>query len=103
MTWRIFEPLIAALVAITILGGAAYIRIMFEGKIDARSVVEAANYSVQTVTTVGYGNWVPPGVPEDDPRILIMKLISVPFMLSGPLLFGTVVAFVANLVIVPRV
>lgn len=96
MTWRIFEGLISALAALTIINWALYILIMFEGKIDARSVIEAANYSVQTVTTVGYGNWVPPGIPENDPRILMVKLLSLPFMLSGPLLFGTTIGIVAN-------
>lgn len=61
---------------------------------------EALNYSFQTITTVGYGNWVPVGwdasKPELQERILYVKAISVPFMLVGGSLFAIVIGIVAN-------
>lgn len=97
MTWHFFEGVIATLVAVIILGTLIYINVMFSGKINQSSVIEGLNYSVQTVTTVGYGNWVPPGITEDDNRILTLKLVSVPFMLIGATTFSVLIGVVANL------
>jgi hypothetical protein len=99
VTWHFFEGVIATLVAVIILGTLIYINInvMFSGKINQSSVIEGLNYSVQTVTTVGYGNWVPPGITEDDNRILTLKLVSVPFMLIGATTFSVLIGIVANL------
>lgn len=38
---------------------AAYHWLMFGPNITVESLIEAFNYSLQTITTVGYGNWVP--------------------------------------------
>jgi hypothetical protein len=32
-----------------------------EGSPSSSSLIETFNYSFQTITTVGYGNWVPAG------------------------------------------
>ena len=101
MDWRKAEPLLALtslLLALMLIFGTAYIYIMFRGNVTAESLVEAANYAAQTVTTVGYGNWVPRGVEEDDSRILEMKRLSVPFMLCGATLFAVIIGIVANLI-----
>lgn len=71
---------------------------MFDGTITLGSVTEAVNYATQTVTTVGYGNWVPAGMPPADPRILAMKFASVPFMIFGATLFSAIIGIVANLI-----
>ena len=94
----VLRILLFALFVAVLLFGMAYIDIMFKGDITAESLTEAANYAAQTVTTVGYGNWVPKGVDAQDPRILEMKLISVPFMLLGATLFAVIIGIVANLI-----
>jgi hypothetical protein len=71
---------------------------MFEGAIDFVSLTEAFNYSVQTITTIGYGNWVPAHVDPRDPRILTMKRLSIPFMLIAGSLFAVLVGVIANAV-----
>ena len=70
------------------------------------AVIEALNFSVQTITTVGYGNWVsenPPCHGKVDvwiplgaawvkvPGVLLMKLVSVPFMLVGAGIFAVTI------------
>jgi hypothetical protein len=79
---------------------AAYHWVMFGASPTQEFVIEALNYAVQTVTTVGYGNWVPFGWKADDPdilkRILYVKAISVPFMLVGGALFAVLVGIIAN-------
>jgi hypothetical protein len=66
--------------------------IMFDGRYTPETVVEALNFSVQAVTTVGYGNWKPAAVEEKDTRVLWVKVISIPTMLAGPLAFGLLVS-----------
>src|SRR2546428_12745510 len=82
-SFHVFEGVAATLIAVIIFGALIYINVMFGGQIHRESVIEGLNYSVQTVTTVGYGNWVPPGIKENDDRILNLKLVSIPFMLIG--------------------
>ena len=94
----VLRILLFALFVAVLLFGMAYIDIMFNGDISAESLTEAAYYAAQTVTTVGYGNWVPKGVDAQDPRILEMKLVSVPFMLLGATLFAVIIGIVANLI-----
>ena len=37
---------------------------------DAGAIVEALNFSVQTVTTVRYGNWAS-GLPDQHPTVIL--------------------------------
>ena len=60
------------------------------------SYVDAPYFSVQTVTTVGYGNWWPPDVKESDPRLFWVKIISIPRMVAGAALFVAAVAIGVN-------
>ena len=73
---------------------------MFGPSITAESLIEAFNYSLQTITTVGYGNWVPASWDtsneELQTRILYVKAISVPFMLVGGSLFAVLVGIISN-------
>lgn len=69
---------------------------MFNGAITKESVVEALNFSFQTITTVGYGNWVPANVAANDQRVFLVKILSLPFMLVGGGIFAVIVGIVAN-------
>jgi len=59
------------------------------------------NYSLQTITTVGYGNWVPAdwnlGDVEIQHCILYVKALSVPVMLVGGGLFAVLIGVISNL------
>ena len=71
--------------------GAAYtfIQVMYDGYVSQETVIEALNYSVQTITSVGYGNWEQPAVqplvpmPRHEQRVLRMRAYSIVFMLIG--------------------
>ncbi len=72
--------------------------------IEREPLIEAANYAIQTVATVGYGNWVPPKVEraaqqqdkDAQDKILSMKAYSLIFMLAGGALFAATVGVVTN-------
>ena len=49
--------LIIAVAALTLDGADTFIYEMYSGNRSAETIVEGFNFSVQTVTTVGYGNW----------------------------------------------
>jgi hypothetical protein len=105
LSFRDFVPLLAllgSLLVVMLLCGITYIDVMFDGQVAFESTIEAANYAAQTVTTVGYGNWVPSAwdlkAPELARRVLIMKEASVFFVLIGASIFCTVVGLVANLI-----
>ena len=70
----------------------------------AVAMIEAFNYSVQTVTTVGYGNWAPADAACGSPvtvaipftawsfsGLLALKFISIFFMLAGAGVFAITV------------
>ncbi len=81
---------------------------MYDGHVTEESLIEAANYAVQTVTTVGYGNWENPALqqtpaPPDWPaRVLVMRAWSALYMLLGASIFtaltGVVVAIFVKMV-----
>ena len=97
-------PLVIAIVVslsvFALLFTAAYHWLMFGPHITAESLIEAFNYSLQTITTVGYGNWVPASwdtsKEELQTRILYVKAISVPFMLVGGSLFAVLIGIISN-------
>jgi len=99
------RPLVSAilisLVVFAFLSTAAYHWLMFGPNVSWESSIEAANYALQTITTVGYGNWVPASWdPVNDKelqnRILYVKAVSVPFMLVGGSLFAVLVGIISN-------
>lgn len=50
------SPLLASLLALMIISGTDYIRVVYLGEMSSESLIEAGNYAAQTVTTIGYGN-----------------------------------------------
>ncbi len=98
------SPLVVAIVvslsAFALLFTAAYHWLMFGPHITVESLIESFNYSLQTITTVGYGNWIPAswdvGKEELRTRILYVKAISVPFMLVGGSLFAVLIGIISN-------
>ena len=88
--------------------GAPYLLFMCQ-KVDVAALIDALNYSVQTITTVGYGNWVssdPPcnvlmefSIPLTGVKVsgvLLMKLVSIPFMLVGAGVFAVTIGLVVE-------
>ena len=92
--------LIVVLAALVLFSSAAYIQIMFDGALTSWKIIEALNYSAQTVTSVGYGNWVPTWWKESDEgfhrRIILMKMASVPFALIGAGFFAFMIGLFTN-------
>lgn len=79
---------------------------MFDRQFDSYEAwVEGAYYAVQTVTTVGYGNWESPTVimrykPRPDLyalKVLHIKQLSILLMLIGATLYAVIIGVVANL------
>ena len=89
------------LVVFSFVFGAAHHWVMFGSQPTHDSIIETLNYAIQTITTVGYGNWVPAGWDindiESQDRILYAKAISIPFMLVGAGLFALLIGIVSNL------
>jgi hypothetical protein len=74
-------------VSAIVIGAHAHISYFFNGHISLPAVIEGLYYSVQTVTTVGYGDWIPLRMTRDDPRILAMRTFSIFLMLGGTTFF----------------
>jgi hypothetical protein len=78
----------------------AYIDVMYDNDINRESVIEGTSFAMQTVTTVGFGNWEHPALGDREPnhmeRVLTLRALSIGFMLFGAtfymLLTGVVVA-----------
>jgi hypothetical protein len=92
-----------------IIASLLYIRIVFDSQHSLESWIEALSFSVQTVTTVGYGNWgvsnasskcevslqlalLWPIQEAGDCRLVNVKMLSIALMLWGALLFAVTVA-----------
>lgn len=93
---RLLAALIVLVATIVLVSSLAFIAVMFNGEPTRGAWVEALNFSIQTVTTVGYGNWDQPRVfservPQDwELRIFATKTMSLPVMLFGALIFGMI-------------
>jgi hypothetical protein len=96
MIQQLIRRYVEWLLGLFLVFAAAYIVLMFDGRVHQESIIEALNYSAQTVTTVGYGNWVPTRWNFDadstlHQRVLLMKLLSVPFSLIGAFVFSVTI------------
>jgi hypothetical protein len=65
--------LVVALVCIVLDGTDCFVYEIYGGKFSSVSIVEGFNFSVQTVTTVGYGNW--PYATKDPAPVFAMEQI----------------------------
>lgn len=100
-TWVAFSTV---LVAITVFGMIAHLVIISDGALAWKSVVEAACFSVSTVTSVGYGDWLPYEMDKTDQsgmlhaeRVQTMKAASIPLMLFGATFYAFLVGAAANI------
>ena len=96
MIQQLIRKYVEWLLILLLVFSVAYIVVMFDGRVDQESIIEALNYAAQTVTTVGYGNWVPThwNFEQDSTlhqRVLFMKLLSVPFSLIGAFVFSVTI------------
>jgi hypothetical protein len=81
--WRGLGPLIGWLFTAIVIGASCYIAYFCGNNWSGTTIIEGFNYSVQTVTTVGYGNWAPSEIAFTDPRLVTMKEFSIVLMLFG--------------------
>ncbi len=97
---RIIYPIFISLFALTLICTAGYHWLMFGLEIRSEHLIEDFNYSVQTITTIGYGNWVPTDWNLTDAekrmRILNVKALSILFMLVGGSLFVVLLGIVST-------
>lgn len=96
--WKSVRALIVAiqvpiglLLLVLMLSTDAYVSRMADGQYTADSVTEALYFSVQTVTTVGYGNWQA-GLKDKDPKVMAVKAIAIPAMLGGAFTFTLIIS-----------
>ena len=83
--------LILALAYQTVDGADIYIKTIHDGDMQAVTITEGFSFSVQTVTTVGYGNWPFPGMKVDNRRLLELRQYSIGLMIVGASLFTIVI------------
>jgi hypothetical protein len=83
--------LVLALAYQTIDGADVYIKEIHDGHVEPATITEGFSFSVQTVTTVGYGNWPFPGMKYDDGRLLKLRQYSIGLMIVGASLFTIVI------------
>ena len=87
------------LFGIMILAAITYHQTFFGfSQITVETLTLSAYYSVQTVTTVGYGDWKPenPQFKINDEQLLKMKRDSVFFMLSGATSFALLIGIITS-------
>jgi hypothetical protein len=82
---------IGLLLFVLIVSTDAYVTRMADGQYTPDSLTEALYFSVQTVTTVGYGNWQA-GLKDKDPRVMATKVIAIPAMLGGAFTFTLIIS-----------
>ena len=86
--------LLFLLVVVAIVAQADYMEIFYPAAWTSTAFIEGGSFAAQTVTTVGYGNWVPDEwasdsktrPPDAGQRILRMKRDSI-FMYLGAAVF----------------
>lgn len=106
---RPYRPLLGPLLillATGILAGWTFVHVMYDGSYTSVTLIEAANYAAQTVTTVGYGNWESPAkkpvapMSNTEDRVLKMRFWSVFYMIAGATAYavftGVIVSVMMN-------
>jgi hypothetical protein len=94
--WPVLGAVSVGVVALCFLGAAAHIHAFWHHTLSDESIIEGLNYSVQTVTTVGYGNWVPDRLQATFPQMLYMKRFSVYLMLAGATMYTLAIGMLVN-------
>ena len=92
---RFIEIAILSFATLNLYGTGAYLVVIFQGIVTPGTFIEALYFSVRTITTIGYG-WEPAGVPVARPQLVMMKLLSIPLMITGASLFALTIGVFAN-------
>lgn len=100
-TVKIALALVVFLVGISLYGAVRYIQVMFNSQLGLEAVVEGFHYSVQSITTIGYGYWEPSkGTAwklrttdlQRELQILELKRVSLGIGFLGAFAFGALIA-----------
>jgi Ion channel len=89
--WPGVGPVIARLASAIVIGAAVHISYFANGQVSIQTIIESLNYSVQTATTVGYGDWIPAGTHAGDPKLVAVRAFSIFLMLGGATFFTVTV------------
>jgi hypothetical protein len=89
-------PLFIGLIVAVIGGTACYIRFFYANAFTEESIIEGLNYSVQTVTTVGYGNWPLANVRPTEFQFRTLRICTIALMAFGAALFTMVIGMVTT-------
>lgn len=84
--------LVLFVLGLSLIPATAYI-VFFGGGFGYTNLTNALYYGAQTITTTGYGDWAPENLPGTDARVVLMKGLSVLFMVVGATLFGVAVSY----------
>lgn len=85
------ELALLALVGSVVFGIGGYLQIVHGGFSDSKHLVDAIWFSVQTVTTTGYGSF------PDSVWTPKLKLLSVSLMLVGPTVWTFLLGLIVNM------
>lgn len=85
---RLLPRVLAYLLGLVILSTLAYIKIIYGATFSWNAIVDGLYFSVQTVTTVGYGDWKPLNMTLQDSQVFWMKVVCIPTMIGGASLFA---------------
>jgi hypothetical protein len=89
-------PLLVALVVVVIGGARAYIHVFYQNDFSSDSLIDGLNYAIQTVTTVGYGNWPFHASQYSDAQLREMNLYSLGTMIAGASLFTMIIGMITT-------
>jgi hypothetical protein len=89
-------PLFIGLTVVVISGAACYVRFYYANKFTEESIIEGLNYSVQTVTTVGYGNWPLTDVKPTLEQFRNLRICTIFLMPVGASLFAMTIGMVTT-------
>jgi hypothetical protein len=90
------------LIVIGTAASVCYVDVMYDARWDGPSTTEAVSFAVQTLTTVGYGNWEAPAMgelPDKSRRVLSMRKWSIFWMLAGATFYSLFTGVLGSLVI----
>jgi hypothetical protein len=108
----LLSPLVATQIAFglllitVVLSTDMYVRVMYQSPTFAmltsgwvEAYLEGLYFAVQTVTTVGYGNWQL-GNPDTAASVTTMRRWAIPTMLAGVFFFSLLISGLSSLLII---